>query len=109
MPAVKVTWCDGGLRPERPEKLEAGRAVADATYVGDKGIIMHASHGAQPQRYQMILLSRDQTPGLKGQAISLRTGSQQLRQGGNQAMISHMLPNLLKYASYQYRSAFTES
>jgi len=43
-----VTWCDGGLRPERPESLEPGRAVQDATYIGDKGIIMHGSHGANP-------------------------------------------------------------
>jgi predicted dehydrogenase len=49
MPPVKVTWCDGGLRPARPEQLEAGRAMRDATYVGDKGIIAHASHGAMPE------------------------------------------------------------
>jgi predicted dehydrogenase len=49
MPPVKVTWCDGGLRPERPAQLEPGRAVADATYIGDKGVIMHGSHGAMPQ------------------------------------------------------------
>lgn len=49
MPPVKVTWCDGGLRPERPDVLEAGRAVRDATYVGDKGYIMHGSHGAMPE------------------------------------------------------------
>lgn len=48
-PAVKVTWVDGGLRPPRPEKLEAGRAMKDATYFGDKGIITHASHGAMPE------------------------------------------------------------
>jgi len=49
MPPVKVTWCDGGLRPERPAGLEAGRAVMDVTYVGDKGFIMHGSHGANPE------------------------------------------------------------
>jgi len=49
MPAVKVTWCDGGLRPPRPEGLEAGRAMKDATYYGEKGIITHASHGAMPE------------------------------------------------------------
>jgi predicted dehydrogenase len=49
MPAVKVTWCDGGLRPPRPEALEAGRAMKDATYYGEKGIITHASHGAMPE------------------------------------------------------------
>ena len=49
MPPVKVHWCDGGLRPPRPEGLEAGRAMKDATYFGDKGIITHASHGAIPE------------------------------------------------------------
>ena len=49
MPAVKVTWTDGGLRPPRPESLEAGRAMKDATYYGEKGIITHASHGALPE------------------------------------------------------------
>lgn len=49
MPAVKVQWCDGGLRPVRPAELEAGRAMRDATYYGDKGIICHASHGAMPE------------------------------------------------------------
>ncbi|MGE5421061.1 MAG: Gfo/Idh/MocA family protein [Chloroflexota bacterium] len=49
MPAVKVNWVDGGLRPPRPEKLEAGRAMRDATYYGEKGIICHGSHGAMPE------------------------------------------------------------
>jgi predicted dehydrogenase len=49
MPAVKVTWCDGGLRPPRPDALEAGRAMKDATYYGEKGIITHGSHGAIPE------------------------------------------------------------
>ncbi len=49
MPAVKVQWCDGGLRPTRPEGLEAGRAMRDATYYGDKGILCHGSHGAMPE------------------------------------------------------------
>ena len=49
MPAVKVTWCDGGLRPPRPSALEAGKAMKDATYYGEKGIITHGSHGALPE------------------------------------------------------------
>jgi predicted dehydrogenase len=49
MPPVKVTWCDGGLVPPRPATLEPGRAIANTMYVGDKGIIMAASHGAIPQ------------------------------------------------------------
>jgi predicted dehydrogenase len=69
MPAVKVTWTDGGLRPPRPEKLEAGRAMKDATYYGDKGIITHASHGANPE-----LIPAD--PGFTGPAATIpRTGN----------------------------------
>ncbi|HLN55125.1 MAG TPA: Gfo/Idh/MocA family oxidoreductase [Bacteroidales bacterium] len=49
MPAVKVHWVDGGLRPPRPDQLEAGRAMRDATYYGEKGIICHGSHGAMPE------------------------------------------------------------
>jgi len=49
MPAVKVMWCDGGLRPPRPDVLESGRAMRDATYYGEKGIIAHGSHGAMPE------------------------------------------------------------
>ena len=49
MPPVKVTWCDGGLRPPRPMQLEPGRAVMDIMYIGDKGIIMHGSHGQKPE------------------------------------------------------------
>ena len=39
MPPVKVKWCDGGLLPERPVKLESGRRVGTVFY-GDKGIMM---------------------------------------------------------------------
>jgi hypothetical protein len=49
MPPVKVTWCDGGLRPPRPSQLEPGRAVKDVIYIGEKGIIMHGSHGQKPE------------------------------------------------------------
>jgi len=49
MPPVTVTWCDGGLRPPRHAALEDGRAIRDANYIGEKGIIMHASHGAMPE------------------------------------------------------------
>lgn len=49
MPAVKVTWNDGGIKPPRPVALEPGRPVGSALYIGDKGIIMHDSHGAMPE------------------------------------------------------------
>jgi predicted dehydrogenase len=44
MPPVRVTWYDGGLKPQRPEELENGRQMGDkdggVLFVGDKGTIM---------------------------------------------------------------------
>ncbi|MDR0430019.1 MAG: Gfo/Idh/MocA family oxidoreductase [Tannerellaceae bacterium] len=49
MPPVKVTWSDGGIKPARPAQLEANRQLREALYIGDKGMIMHGTHGAAPQ------------------------------------------------------------
>jgi predicted dehydrogenase len=47
-PAVKLTWYDGPLKPERPEELPAGKNLpgTGALVVGDKGKIIYGSHGA---------------------------------------------------------------
>jgi predicted dehydrogenase len=39
MPAVKLTWYDGGMRPRRPDELEDGRRLGTGgiLFVGDKG------------------------------------------------------------------------
>ena len=49
MPPVKVTWSDGGVKPARPEGLEQDRALRECLYIGDKGILMHGTHGAAPE------------------------------------------------------------
>ncbi len=48
MPPVKLTWFDGRLLPPRPKDLEPGRRLGTngALFIGDKGTIMHDSHGA---------------------------------------------------------------
>ena len=48
-PPVKVTWSDGGIKPFRPSELEADRSLQEALYIGDKGMIMHGTHGAMPE------------------------------------------------------------
>ena len=48
-PAVKVTWSDGGIKPFRPAELEPNRQLREALYIGDKGMIMHGTHGAMPE------------------------------------------------------------
>ncbi len=49
MPPVKVTWSDGGIKPYRPDELEADRPLREALYIGTKGMIMHGTHGAMPE------------------------------------------------------------
>jgi len=48
MPPVKLTWTDGRLMPPRPRDLEPGRRLdgSGALLIGEKGTIMHGSHGA---------------------------------------------------------------
>lgn len=42
MPPVKITWYDGGLRPERPEELDSSSDLRDngILYIGDSGKIL---------------------------------------------------------------------
>ena len=48
MPPVELTWSDGRLRPPRPDDMEVNRKFGGegALLVGQKGNIMHGSHGA---------------------------------------------------------------
>jgi hypothetical protein len=48
MPPVKLTWFDGRLMPPRPRDLEPARKLEGngALFMGEKGTIMHGSHGA---------------------------------------------------------------
>lgn len=51
--AVKMTWYDGGLMPERPEILEQGRQMGDddggVLIVGDDKTLMHGVYGRNPK------------------------------------------------------------
>jgi predicted dehydrogenase len=49
MPSVRVTWNDGGAKPFRPTELEEDRMLREALYIGDKGMLMHGTHGAMPE------------------------------------------------------------
>jgi predicted dehydrogenase len=42
LPPVKITWYDGGLKPQRPDELEDGRQMGNggSLYIGDKGKIL---------------------------------------------------------------------
>jgi predicted dehydrogenase len=53
MPAVKVHWYDGGLKPERPEALEVGRPLNQASsnvlFIGSEGTLRCGEYGDNPQ------------------------------------------------------------
>lgn len=53
-PAVRLTWYDGGLMPERPAELEPGRRMGNqfggVLFKGEKGSILANAHGADGLR-----------------------------------------------------------
>lgn len=58
LPPVTLNWYDGGLKPPRPEELEAGRRMGGVIYTGEKGKMMGyrlipearmKEHGAPPE------------------------------------------------------------
>lgn len=53
MPAVDVTWWDGGLVPPRPRGLEPDDALGDgdggSVFIGEKGVLIAGCYGRQPR------------------------------------------------------------
>jgi predicted dehydrogenase len=51
MPAVRLTWYDGGLKPPRPEALEADQSLREEglLFVGDRGAILCGFSGRGPK------------------------------------------------------------
>jgi predicted dehydrogenase len=49
-PPLKITWYDGGLRPERPSGLPAGMRMPGRSilFVGDKGTLLCGGAGGKP-------------------------------------------------------------
>ena len=53
MPAVALTWYDGGMMPPRPpelhEEMQMGDSDGGLLFMGDKGILMCGCHGRLPR------------------------------------------------------------
>ncbi len=53
MPAVDVTWWDGGLMPPRPPQLEPDRQMGDkdggVLFIGEKGVLMCGCYASNPR------------------------------------------------------------
>jgi predicted dehydrogenase len=51
LPAVTMTWYEGGLMPPTPREMPAGGRLPGngVLYVGSKGKMFHSSHGGMPE------------------------------------------------------------
>ena len=63
-PPVRMVWYDGGIKPPRPEELEPHEEwpVDGVLYVGDRGKIMHKSHGGKPTLLPLSRMNDFQRP-----------------------------------------------
>ncbi|HLB54346.1 MAG TPA: Gfo/Idh/MocA family oxidoreductase [Gemmatimonadales bacterium] len=64
-PPVKMTWCDGGLLPPRPDVLPDDitlKSEGGVIYYGAKGVLMHDTYGDNPRLYPQTLM--EQTAGV---------------------------------------------
>lgn len=51
LPAVAMTWYDGGLMPPTPVEMSGNQRLPDngVLYIGSRGKMYHSSHGGMPQ------------------------------------------------------------
>jgi predicted dehydrogenase len=98
MPAVKFTWYDGGLKPQRPEELEENRPFKvegedgdeGLLFVGDRGKILCGFNGMRPQlvpeakmkSYKQPPKTLPRSPGNEREWLDACKGSKE-KPGGN--------------------------
>jgi hypothetical protein len=62
-PPVKMTWCDGGLMPGRPDMLPNDVQLdrgGGAVLIGEKGILLHETYGSNPRIFPATLMDAAQ-------------------------------------------------
>ena len=58
-PPVKLSWFDGGIYPPRPDALPDDvtlKSEGGVIYIGEKGILLHDTYGANPRVYPESLM-----------------------------------------------------
>jgi predicted dehydrogenase len=58
-PPVKLSWFDGGIYPPRPDALPDDvelRSEGGVIFIGEKGILLHDTYGANPRLYPQALV-----------------------------------------------------
>ena len=59
MPAVRMSWFDGGLMPPRPAQLPDSVVLdreGGVVFIGDQGILLHGTYGSKPRLYPDALM-----------------------------------------------------
>jgi predicted dehydrogenase len=60
-PPVRLTWCDGGLYPPRPELLPDDvilKSEGGVIFYGEKGVLMHDTYGDNPRLFPESLMEQ---------------------------------------------------
>ena len=60
-PPVKLSWFDGGIYPPRPDVLPDEvtlKSEGGVIFIGEKGILLHDTYGANPRLYPQSLTRR---------------------------------------------------
>ncbi len=106
MPPVKLHWYDGGILPERPEDLEAGRSMPESgtIFVGDKGKLICDTYSENPR-----IFPESQDEGLQaGRAKTLRRVKGGV-DGHEQDWISACKGGPAASSNFDYSGPFTET
>ncbi len=66
MPAVKLHWYDGGMKPPRPDALEPDRkleqAASNVLFIGEKGVLRCGEYGDSPRLIPEKLMQEYKRP-----------------------------------------------
>ena len=83
MPAVKLTWYDGGLLPPRPEEIGEEKMNADGgvLYIGSKGKLLQDTYGLNPRLLPKSLHDSYGAPASEAPAHHARGARDELGRG----------------------------
>jgi predicted dehydrogenase len=105
LPAVKLTWYDGGLLPERPAELEPERRLPESgtIFVGEKGKLMCETYGESPRLIPESRMQKYKRP--KPKVTRIKDGAQ----GHEMAWIDAIKGKIPPVGNFDYASPFSET
>jgi predicted dehydrogenase len=105
LPAVKLTWYDGGLLPERPAELEPERRLPDSgtIFVGEKGKLMCETYGEGPRLIPESRMQRYKRP--KPKLTRIQNGAD----GHERAWLDAIRGKIPPVGDFEYAVPFSET